>query len=248
MYTKKIFLHRGIISSNYKENSYEGILESVKKIKNKETIATGIEFDICLTKDNKFIIYHPVAKKLFSSDNNYYTLSELKKKNKCIIEFEELVPFIIENSEIDFLIDLKVSPKDKKKIIIYLNLFLLKIKNLKNVKILINSVYLAKILNNLNVEYIYMLYNYNSTKKFCKDQDLNLPRIRSLLALKYITLPKKMRFKSKILLVDNPKKNIVNNINMIYYNSATKNIIKFFSDKDIIIDYNKIKEYTNLTK
>ena len=49
MDSKKIYLHRGIISSNYPENSFKGIIESINLINKKKTIANGLELDICLT-------------------------------------------------------------------------------------------------------------------------------------------------------------------------------------------------------
>ena len=62
-------IHRGIINSNFKEN----ILTSFKKSFSK---GFGIETDIHLTKDNKFICFHD------------FTLNRIFKKNLCVKNLE----------------------------------------------------------------------------------------------------------------------------------------------------------------
>ena len=65
-------IHRGIINSNFKEN----ILSSFKKSFSK---GFGIETDIHLTKDNKFICFHD------------FTLNRIFKKNLCVKNLEYLI-------------------------------------------------------------------------------------------------------------------------------------------------------------
>ena len=69
MNLKKIYLYIVIISCNYPENSFKGIIESINLINKKKTIANGLELDICLTKDKKLIVYHPEILKLRPKPN-----------------------------------------------------------------------------------------------------------------------------------------------------------------------------------
>lgn len=248
MESKKIYLHRGIISHNYPENSFKGILESINLINQKKTFVNGLELDICLTKDKKLIVYHPEILKLRAKTNtSIYNYSDLKLKKPHIFLVNKLITLIIKNSKISFLLDLKFGFSDKKHMDIILN-FLFKIKNIQNLHYMINTVYLSKILNKNNIPYIYIVNTIRSTKEYYKNEKMLFHFIKSIISQKY-TYMKKKRLKEKELLIVDRYKNIYFNYNIMYqYNDKTKKDINKLKDKDVVIDYYNLEEYKRLTK
>ncbi len=81
---KDLLIHRGIVNKNYKENLLKSFKQSFKK-------GYGIETDIHITKDNKFICFHDftlnrIFKKNISVKNlNYSKIKEISSKNKKTI-------------------------------------------------------------------------------------------------------------------------------------------------------------------
>lgn len=74
-----LIAHRGINNSNYKENTKDAILDSL----NKEYIF-GIEIDVRITKDNKFVVIHDSFINRTSNGSgfvNNMNLKTLKKYN-----------------------------------------------------------------------------------------------------------------------------------------------------------------------
>ena len=73
--------HRGLDNHKYHENTKEALVESL----NKDYIS-GVELDIRLTKDNKFVIYHNTSYiylgiRKFIKSNNY---KDILNDNKII--------------------------------------------------------------------------------------------------------------------------------------------------------------------
>ena len=248
MDSKKIYLHRGIISCNYPENSFKGIIESINLINKKKTIANGLELDICLTKDKKLIVYHPEILKLRPKPNtSIYNYSDLKIKKIFIFLLDKLINLIIKNSKISFLFDIKFSLQDKKYKDIILN-YLFKIKNIKNLHYMVNTIYLSKIFNKNNIPYIYTLNTIRSTKEYYKNEKILFHRIKSIISQRYTYLRKKRKKKNKLLIVDRYK-NIYSMYNIMYhYNDKTKKNINNLKGKDVVIDYSNLDEYNLLTK
>jgi|TARA_B110000438_G_scaffold190941_1_gene182561 glycerophosphoryl diester phosphodiesterase len=77
-------IHRGILSKDYKENNLRSFKASFKK-------GYGVETDIHVTKDNKFICFHDFTlKKTFKINKsiknlNYKDLKNISKNNKIEI-------------------------------------------------------------------------------------------------------------------------------------------------------------------
>ena len=77
-------IHRGILKKNYKENNLKSFKASFKK-------GYGVETDIHVTKDNKFICFHDFTlKKTFKINKsiknlNYKDLKNISKNNKTEI-------------------------------------------------------------------------------------------------------------------------------------------------------------------
>jgi glycerophosphoryl diester phosphodiesterase len=248
MDSKKIYLHRGIISSNYPENSFKGIIESINLINKKKTIANGLELDICLTKDKKLIVYHPKLLKIRPKTNtNIYNYSDLKLKNHHIFLVDELIPLIIKNSKIPFLFDLKFTAFDVKSTDIYLK-YLFELQNIQNLHFVVNTAYLSKILNKYKVPYIYTLTTIRSTKAYYKNEKILFHRIKSIISKKYTFLRKKMKKKNKLLIVDKYKRSYEKYDIMYQFNNTAKKDINNLKDKDVIIDYNDLYEYKQLIK
>ena len=73
----KFISHRGNDKHNYAENSKEAIINALK-----EDYIYGVEFDIRITKDNKFIIHHDATINLTSNGNGFI-------KNKTYKQLKE---------------------------------------------------------------------------------------------------------------------------------------------------------------
>ena len=141
-------IHRGILSKDYKENNLRSFKASFKK-------GYGVETDIHVTKDNKFICFHDFTlKKTFKINKsiknlNYKDLKNISKNNKIEIPllkdlltlsktkhylFIEIKPFFSKKLLKKLL---KETNKFKKCVFIYLkkkNIYdLLKIKKETNV-------------------------------------------------------------------------------------------------------------------
>ena len=106
-------IHRGIVNKNYRENT----LHSFKKSFN---VGFGIETDIHLTKDNKFICFHDftlnrIFKKNLSVKNLDYSyikkISTLKKKPV------PLLSEILKASKNKFLILIEIKPYFSNKVL-----------------------------------------------------------------------------------------------------------------------------------
>jgi len=100
-------IHRGIVSKKYKENLLNSFKQSFKK-------GFGIETDIHVTKDQKFICYHDftltkIFKKKQSVKNlNYQKLKEISlKQNKPIPLLKDLLKI----SKNKFYLFVEIKPK-----------------------------------------------------------------------------------------------------------------------------------------
>lgn len=116
----KIIAHRGNENHNFKENTLDAILDSL----NKEYV-DGVEFDIRMTKDNKFILSHnPILYDTGIIKNK--TLKELKKYH-----LDEL-NYVLKNIKTKkiILIDIKHETNDYNILIKKLNKILKKYKHL----------------------------------------------------------------------------------------------------------------------
>ena len=115
-----IISHRGNNNHNYEENTIDAILDVLSK-----EYIDGVEFDIRITKDNKFVLSHnPVVYNLGLITHNY--LKDIKKYN--ISELEEVLKKIKTDKII--LIDIKSEISDNKNLIKKLNKILKKYKQL----------------------------------------------------------------------------------------------------------------------
>lgn len=130
----KLIAHRGNDKYSYDENSKDAILNAL----NKDYIY-GVEFDIRITKDKKFVIHHNSTINLSSNGSGFIknkTLKELKKlkfgKNKYKIStLDELLKAIKNiNSKKIILIEIKEEFNYSKKELIKLVLILKKYKSL----------------------------------------------------------------------------------------------------------------------
>lgn len=111
-----IISHRGNDNHNYKENT----LEAIKNTLNNNYV-DGVEFDIRITKDNKFVLSHsPIYKEEL--------IKNKKQKELKLTELNNLLKKIKTNKII--LIDIKYELFDYKKIAFYLNKILKKYKKL----------------------------------------------------------------------------------------------------------------------
>ena len=99
-------IHRGIVNKNYKENILKSFKASFKK-------GYGIETDIHVTKDNKFVCFHDKTLKRFfgknkSIKNSYY--GELKKISKKFNSEIPLLKDLLKISEKKFYIFVELKP------------------------------------------------------------------------------------------------------------------------------------------
>lgn len=127
----KLIAHRGVHNKEILENTYEGI----KKALNSDEFV-GVEFDVRITKDNEFIIYHDIA------FNNKLI------KNTTYKELPKYVPKLIDvlniKSDKLFVIEIKNINDKYDKLIKTL-------KKYKNKKLYVMS-FSNKIIDKLNVE------------------------------------------------------------------------------------------------
>jgi len=245
---KHIFLHRGIVSNKYKENSYRGIKESINFIKKNKTIANGLEIDVCITKDNKFIVYHPKPKrfriKSDIGDTDYYII---KQKETQIFLFKKLLPIIKKNPEIMFLIDLKLTPADIKNKNIIMSLIIESNKN-QNIRFLICGKIISNWLEKEKIPYIYMLQTIKNSRANLRKDKIFLPFIKSLLIKKVSHLGKKKLMKNQVLIISRIRKKYIEYNFMYEYNQETKKDIDKIKNKDVVINYYDIEEYQKLIK
>lgn len=139
----KIISHRGNNNHNYKENTLNGILDSL----NKDYI-DGVEFDIRLTKDKKFILSHNTITYESGIIKNK-RLNELKKEG--LSSLNDVLKKINSNKYI--VIDIKYDGSDYRTFMRLLN------KNLKKYRHL--NIYLSSFNYGL-VKYIKNNYNYKT--------------------------------------------------------------------------------------
>ena len=126
----KIIAHRGSIDG-YKENTKEAILNSLK-----QDYIDGVEFDVRMTKDHKFIIHHdPFYEGKLISITKYKHLKKLP-------ELEELLKKI--NSQKIIMIEVK-EEIGKYKIVVY---------------------YLYRLLKKYNLNFYICSFNYKLMKFF----------------------------------------------------------------------------------
>lgn len=127
----KLIAHRGLHDKNIIENSYIAIKKAIESEK-----YLGVEFDIRVTKDNEFIIYH----------NSFYNNKLIK--NTLYKELPKYVPRLIDILKIKsnkiFLIEVKNINDKYKELIKILN----KYQN-KNIYVMSFS---NKIINKLNID------------------------------------------------------------------------------------------------
>jgi len=127
----KLIAHRGLHDKNIIENSYIAIKKAIESEK-----YLGVEFDIRVTKDNEFIIYH----------NSFYNNKLIK--NTLYKELPKYVPRLIDILKIKsnkiFLIEVKNINDKYKELIKILN----KNQN-KNIYVMSFS---NKIINKLNID------------------------------------------------------------------------------------------------
>tara|TARA_Y100001970_G_C14113149_1_gene792059 strand:- start:184 stop:822 length:639 start_codon:yes stop_codon:yes gene_type:complete len=105
-------IHRGIVNKNYKENCLESFKASFKK-------NYGVETDIQLTKDKKFVCFHDFTlNRIFkvnkSIKNIYYKdLKEIKHKNFQIPQLKE----VLKISKNKFPVFIEIKPLLNKKLL-----------------------------------------------------------------------------------------------------------------------------------
>jgi len=93
--------HRGLDNHNYRENTKEALLESLSK-----DYISGVELDIRLTKDSKFVIYHNTSYmylgfRKFIKNTNYKDIINDNlgsvEKTRCINGLEDVLDVINTN-------------------------------------------------------------------------------------------------------------------------------------------------------
>ena len=111
-----VISHRGNNNHKYRENT----LEAIKEVLNCNYI-DGVEFDIRMTNDNKFVLSH----------SPIYKDDLIKNKKQKEINLDEL-NYVLKNIETNkiILIDIKYELFDYKKVSLYLNKLLKKYKRL----------------------------------------------------------------------------------------------------------------------
>lgn len=111
-----VISHRGNNNHKYKENT----LEAIKNVLEKDYV-DGVEFDVRMTNDNKFVLSH----------SPIYKDDLIKNKKQKELNLDEL-NYVLKNIETNkiILIDIKCELFDYKKIALYLNKVLKKYKKL----------------------------------------------------------------------------------------------------------------------
>lgn len=134
-----VISHRGNDSHQYKENT----LDAIKEVLNKDYV-DGVEFDIRMTNDNKFVLSH----------SPIYKDDLIKNKKQKEIDLDELNNVLknIKTNKI-ILIDIKYELFDYKKIALYLNKVLKRYKKL--------NIYICSFNSDL-ILYMKEKYNYIS--------------------------------------------------------------------------------------
>ena len=106
-------IHRGIVNKNYKENILNSFKASFKK-------GYGVETDIHVTKDNKFICFHDftlnrIFRKNVSVKNlNYSKIKEISSKNKKTIP---LLKDLLKTSKNKYPLFIELKPSFSKKLL-----------------------------------------------------------------------------------------------------------------------------------
>lgn len=137
----KLISHRGIHNNIVKENSYESIINALNSDK-----YIGVEFDIRITKDKEFILFHDGFYNNKLIKNTYYKeLPKYVPKLESILKIKSKKIFLIEIKDIDNYYDkfMKLLSKYKDKNI-YVMSFSNKIINKLNKE---NKTYKVGVLN-----------------------------------------------------------------------------------------------------
>lgn len=116
----ELISHRGLDSHNFRENTLDAIIDSIKK-----EYISGVEFDVRLTKDNKIVLIHDLTINRVSDGSGFVsdmTLKQLQeynfgtKENKVrITTLSELLPQLKTSKKI--LIEIKHEKDDYEKIV-----------------------------------------------------------------------------------------------------------------------------------
>lgn len=126
----KLISHRGIHNKLIKENSYDAINNALKSNK-----YCGVEFDVRVTKDHEFILFHNAT-----NNNKLIKNTNYKELPKYVPKLESILKI---NSKKIFLIEIKNINNEYNKLIKILS----KYKN-KNIYVMSFS---NKIINKLNI-------------------------------------------------------------------------------------------------
>lgn len=93
----KLIAHRGIHDDYIKENTYKSIYKALK-----DERYVGVEFDVRITKDNEFIIYHDAMYDgRLIKNMNYIDLPKYIPKLSTILKIKSDKIFLIEIKNID---------------------------------------------------------------------------------------------------------------------------------------------------
>lgn len=109
----KLIAHRGIHDEYIKENTYKSILKALN-----DERYVGVEFDVRITKDNEFVIYHDAMYEgRLIKNMNYHELPKYVPKLETILRIKSNKIFLIEikniTDNVDKFINLLHKYKDK---------------------------------------------------------------------------------------------------------------------------------------
>ena len=174
----KYIAHRGY-SSKATENTIEAAI-----LAGKSKYFYGIEYDIHLTKDNKFIVHHDFTTERLSElnltikESTYSELSKVKLINKTTKEYNLDIPLLDEYINIcnkhDKVNVIEIKPifNDEE-----IDLFLNEIKKANNVIVisfnLNNLLKIRKLNSNIKLQYLTGEFNKENFK-ICKDNNIDL--------------------------------------------------------------------------
>ena len=207
-------IHRGIVNKNYKENCLNSFRASFKR-------KYGIETDIHLTKDNKFVCFHD------------FTLRRIFKINKSIknINYRDLKKIKSQKFKIPLLREVLELSKNKFPIFI-------EIKPLLNKRLLSRLIDETKefkkcIFISFKHKNIYNLLKLNSKAKVGISFS-NKDSVKSILKyglnkkIKYLILDKKF--------LDNKKLQVINKEKYYYTIKTRKEFLKYNENNNLIFE------------
>ena len=207
-------IHRGIVNKNYKENCLKSFRASFRR-------KYGIETDIHLTKDNKFICFHDFTlRRIFKINKsikniNYGDLKKIKNKRFKIPLLKE----VLELSKNKFPIFIEIKPLLNKKLLSRL------IDETKEFK---KCIFIS-----FNHKNIYNLLKLNSKAKVGISFS-NKDSVKSILKyglnkkIKYLILDKKFLSNKKVQIIEKEK---------YYYTIKTrKEFLKFNENNNLIFE------------